>query len=103
MATLSPAERVDVRNRLEAKALALGIPVSWVKGLVDAAAQAVEDLISGDSLIARAEVPAGGISFPVLLSARLDAATQPFGVTLTAAQKRHLVAFVLRVKFERDQ
>lgn len=90
MAVLSIPDKVKVRNFLERKAAELQVPVSWIKQVVNDAAQAIEDRLSSPAT-------------KTALSNDIDAATQPLGVTLTATQKKHLVAMVFSIKFDLDK
>lgn len=87
MAALTETERVKVRRGIEKWANDNGVPVSWVKAAVNDSAQAVEDAIQA----IKADV-----------ANDIDAASQPHGVTFTAAQKKVIAAWVLRLNYVRD-
>lgn len=102
MATLTDTERAHLRNFMERWAAANAVPITWVKGAVNAAAQAVEDLLDGTVLLQRGEIAPTGTGLPAVTSARIDAATAPFSVTFGATAKRALAAKVFELKFIRD-
>jgi len=83
MATLTAAEKRNIRNALEDR-----FGVAWTKPAVDASSQAVEDF-----LVASAST----------ISAAIDAASQVHGVSFTPAQKKTIVAHVIFQKFVRDK
>ena len=88
MATLTAIQKQQVRNWMEQKALLSNVPVTWVKAAVDAAAQAVEDLL---------------VSNATAISNAINAASTPHGVTFTVTQKRMLVALVFQARFLADR
>lgn len=89
MATLTDAEKVKIRNAIARKAATADIPIRWGKAAINAAAQAVEDLL---------------VSSAVTISNAIDAATVgPYGITFTAAEKKWIVAWALSAKFDRDK
>lgn len=104
MATLTATEYAHLRNFMERWATANAVPLTWVKGAVNAAAQTVEDLLDGTVNIIRAEIATGdGTGLPAVVSARIDTATAPFSITFSAAVKKALVAKVFELKFIRDR
>ena len=104
MATLTISELRKIRNRAEAKANTTGIPIRWVKAAIHDTVQAIEDAIDGTINITRLEVPGGaGEGFNIIVSARIDAAAIPYGLTFTNAEKKWLFAFVVEQKYERDK
>ncbi len=82
MAVLTVDELARLRQDVEAET-----SPACVKAVLNAASQAIEDYFENT---ARAG-----------LSAALDAATQPLGVTFSVVEKRRLVKVWLRRKFER--
>lgn len=94
---LTSAERVECRRFLAQKAAV----VEWTKPTINAAVDVIIDTLTGATPLQRSEVPAVGIGFPALLSARIDVATAP--LVFTAQQKLWLVAKVLELKFRRDR
>ena len=80
-------EKRKIRNAVERKATETGIPIRWVK---DALNDATDDL---DSFIQNAKPQIANV---------IDAATQPYGVTLTAQEKTWFTAIVLRRLLLRD-
>lgn len=86
MATLSPSELTLCRNQMERATNGTGIP--WTKPQLNAAAQAVEDILVGGAL-------------QTAISNAINTATSP--LVLSATQKRQLVAYVLARKAERDK
>ena len=102
MAILTATEKTQLRNSVERWANSTGAPIPWLKAALEAAAQAVTDLLDGTSNILRAEIAAGeGTGLPAVVSARIDAATAPF--IFSAAAKKSIVAKVLELKFIRDR
>ncbi len=87
MAILTETEKIMVMRFMEKLATQSGQPVDYIKDVIRDAAQAVEDLIDSST---------GAISNTI------NTATSPHGITLTANQKRWLVAKVLELKFKRD-
>lgn len=83
MAILSAAELQQIRNFVASEP---GIAVNYTKPILNAAAQAVEDLLTNNS---------GAISNAI------DAATTP--TVLTAAQKKAVVAATCLAKYLRDK
>jgi hypothetical protein len=81
MATLNASELQSIRNEC-----AETLTVNYTKALVNAAAQAVETFLTSNA---------------AAISAAIDAATAPF--VFTNAQKKKIVAEVVRLKFERDK
>lgn len=81
MATLSSSELQAIRNGCAETQV-----VNYTKAQLNAAAQAVEDLL---------------VSSASTISNTINTATSP--LVLTASQKKELVAFVLYVKFLRDK
>lgn len=81
MATISSSELQSIRN-----ACAETQTVNYTKTQINAAAQAIEDLI---------------VSSASSISTAINSATSP--LTLSAAQKKKLVAEVLKSKYERDK
>jgi len=100
MAALSESEKAKIRNFIEEKATSASVPISWVKGAINAAAQAIQDLEDGTKTIVKADVPA---SLLAIGSADIDAATSPFGITFTGQQKKWLRAKVLELRFLKDK
>jgi len=88
MAVLTTQELRRVRNHLEKKQN--GAAITWSKSAINAASQAVEDLLDAPSTKAA-------------ISGAIDTALTPYGVTLTNAQKKWLVAKVFESKFIKDQ
>jgi hypothetical protein len=89
MATLTDEEKRKIRNAAERKANANSVSISWVKGAVNDAAQAIEDAISA-------------AAFQTQVSSDIDTATSSYGVTFTNQEKKWLFAFVCEHKFRRD-
>ncbi len=87
MAILTETEKIMVMRFMEKLATQSGQPVDYIKDVIRDAAQAVEDLIDSST---------GAISNTI------NTATSPHRITLTANQKRWLVAKVLELKFKRD-
>lgn len=83
MAVLTDDETTVIRQ-----SLAQGETPNWTKAQINAAAQAVEDILVGATL-------------QTAISNAINTATSP--VVLTATQKRRLVAFVLERKYRRDR
>ena len=81
MAVLSSSELQVIRNQCAAI-----VAVNYTKTQINAAAQAVEDLITANA---------------TAISNAINTATSP--VTLTVAQKKILVAVTLYVKYLRDK
>lgn len=81
MATLSATELQSVRN-----ATAATQAVNYTKATINAAAQAVETFLVGQA---------------AAISSAIDTATSP--TVLSNAQKKKIVAEVVRLKFERDK
>jgi hypothetical protein len=103
MATLTNAEKRKIRNAVERKANKTDIPITWIKAAVHDAAQVIEDALSGDDPILRAEcAPTVGTGFDGITSSRIDTATTPHGVTFTNQEKKWLAAVVMEVKYTRD-
>lgn len=90
MATLTTAELVLLRRKAAEKARELDIPIRWVKGAINAAAQAVEDAMDA-------------ASFKSQVSSDMDTATSPFGVTFTNAEKKWIGAHVKEIVGLRDK
>jgi ABC-type molybdate transport system ATPase subunit len=87
MAVLTDAEKLKVMQFMEGLADASGVPVDYVKAVIRDAAQAVEDLLTAST---------------GMISTTINTATSPHGITLSADQKRWLVAKVFELKFRRD-
>lgn len=87
MATLTTEEKTKIRNAAARKAVEADVPVRWVKGALNDAAQAVEDLI---------------IASAIPISNAINAASQPYGITFTAAEKKWIVALTVLMKHNRD-
>lgn len=87
MATLTDAEKAQIRNAVARKATQEGVPIHWVKGAINDAAQAVEDLL---------------VSSAPAISNTIDDASQPYGVTFTADEKKWIVAWAVFMKYQRD-
>lgn len=83
MGILTNQEKTRIRNILESKVASQ----SWAKAAVNDAAQAIEDFLVDNASA---------------VSATINTASAPHGVTFTAPQKKILVAAVLYVKFLRD-
>lgn len=81
MATLAATELQAIRNACE-----VGVPVTYSKTQINAAAQAVEDFLTSNA---------------AAISTAINQATSP--VVLTAAQKKKLVAEVCERKAQRDR
>ncbi len=73
-------------------------PVLWNKQQLIDAAQAVEDLLDGTTLIVAGDV---GKGLPAIFSEDIDTATSP--LVLTNPQKKKLAAKVFEAKFGRDK
>lgn len=89
MATLTNDEKRKIRNAVERKANENDIPISWVKGAINEAAQAIEDAISDPA-------------FQISVSDDIDTATSAYSITFTNQEKKWLFAFVCDLKFRRD-
>lgn len=87
MATLTDEEKTKIRNAAARKADKAGVPIRWVKGALNDAAQAVEDLINNSS---------------IAISNVINAASEPYGITFTAAEKKWIVALTVLMKHNRD-
>lgn len=87
MAILTTAEKTKIRQGIARKAAANDVPVSWVKGAANDAAQAVEDLL---------------VSSATTISNVIDAATSSYGITFTAQEKKWIVALTVLAKHNRD-
>ena len=88
MATLTAEERQKIRRALERYANENDLPIDYVKGAVNDAAQAIEDQLT---------------NVQASISAAVDAATAPYGISFTAAQKKIIGAYVFAAKYERDR
>jgi len=89
MATLTTEERALIRRRIAKKAIEQDVDIAWVKGAVNDAAQAIEDILTSATLQTQ-------------VSGAIDAAASPYGVTFTAQEKRWIVALVMSAKCNRD-
>lgn len=87
MATLTTEEKVKIRNAAARKANEAGVPIRWVKGALNDAAQAVEDLI---------------VASAIPISNAINTASAPYGITFTATEKRWIVALTVLMKHNRD-
>jgi len=88
MATLTTAEKDAVMKALARYARANDLPVTWVKDAVRDAAQAIEDELTAAQ---------------ATISAAVDTATSPHGITFTGAQKKIIGAWVFNAKYGRDK
>jgi len=86
MAILTAKQIDDVRQPLVRELTSDGSGVNFTKPQVNAAIQAVEDVLTGAAL-------------QTALSNAINSATSP--LVLTAAQKKLLVRWVLRSRFDR--
>ena len=89
MATLTDAEKVKIRNVIAKKAAKSDVPVSWVKGAINDAAQAVEHILDS-------------VAFQTQVSSDIDTASSSYGVTFTNAEKKWISAIVMDLKYVRD-
>ena len=89
MATLTDAEKIKLRNAVERKANALGIPQRWVKACLHGTVQAIEDVLDGAAV-------------RTAVSGAIDTAAAPYGVTFTTPEKKFIVALVMQIKYARD-
>lgn len=89
---LMVSDFVSVRNALERSGA-----VVWTKLQINAALQAIDDVMSSTPI----PVGAVGATIPQYVGNRIDAATSP--LVLDAAQKRRLFAFWASLKFEKDR
>lgn len=87
MATLTDEEKVKIRNAAARRANEAGVPIRWVKGALNDSAQAVEDLLANSALA---------------ISNAINAASEPYGITFTAVEKRWIVALTVLMKHNRD-
>ncbi len=87
MAALTEDEKVMVMQFMVLLATQNNVSVNYIKDVVRDAAQAVEDLL---------------VSAASTISTTINTATAPYGITLTADQKRWLVSKVFELKFVRD-
>jgi hypothetical protein len=85
---LTANQKQRARNWMERKAKEAGLPVSWVKGAVNDALDAIDGLMTSN---------AGAISTAI------NGASQPHGITFTAAQKKILFALWAEAKFDTDK
>lgn len=83
MAILTSADLTDVRRLIDR---ARSVAINYTKPQANAAIQAVEDWFEDNR---------------AALSAAIDAATEPLGITLTNPQKREFVKQWLTDKFQR--
>lgn len=88
MGTLTPEELGKIRIQLAKYSAKNGIPINYVVAAVNAAAQTIEDELS---------------AVQGQISAAIDAATQPHGITFTGAQKKAIGAHVFNAKYDRDK
>lgn len=101
MATLTAAERTEIRRFVERYANANGIVITWTKAQINAAAQAAESLLSGDANIVQGEIAGGGgTGLPAVTAARMNTASSPF--VFSAPLKQRIVGKVLDMKYIRD-
>lgn len=89
MATLTDAEKVEIRKVIAKKATESDVPVAWVKGAINAAAQAVEDILSSGA-------------FQTQVSDDIDTASAPYSVSFTNVEKKWISAVVMDLKYVRD-
>lgn len=87
MATLTDQEKTKIRQTVARKAAEHDVPIGWVKGAINDAAQAVED-----HLVDQASA----------ISTEIDTATSPYGITFTNQEKKWIVALVMEMKYTRD-
>lgn len=87
MATLTDKEKVKIRNAAARKASEADVPIRWVKGALNDAAQAVEDLI---------------VASAVPINNAINTASAPYGITFTATEKKWIVALTVLMKYNRD-
>lgn len=87
MAILTDEEKTKIRNAAARKADEIGVPIRWVKGALNDVAQAVEDLLVNNA---------------TAISNAIDAASEPYGITFTAAEKKWIVALTVLMKHNRD-
>jgi len=86
MATLTNPEKDQMRQEFAAANAGGDIP--WTKPQINAAGQAIEDVLTSPQV-------------QTAISNAIDAAMTP--IVLSATAKRRLVAILLRLKFQRDQ
>lgn len=95
MATLTAPELATIRQEF-VKTLAV---INITKLAINAAVQAIEDTLTDYVLVAGD----AGKTLQQLVSQAVDAATQPFGVTFTAPQKKLLFAYWAQYKYLKDK
>lgn len=86
MAQLTDAEKIKIRRAVARKAVAMNIPVAWVKSELHDSVQAVEDVLSSAAL-------------QTSINNAIEGAAPGL---FTVAQKRWLVALAMEVKYTRD-
>ena len=101
--TLTKKEKKYVRQELERYAHRQNIPVSWTKEAVDLAAQEIEDLLSGTTVILPKDVEPAGQNLNVITKDYVNAATVATGTTFTAGELQNIHASVCFLKAERDR
>jgi hypothetical protein len=89
MTTLTSADLRLIRNWAERKANANDIPIDWVKGAINDAAQAIENEISDPA-------------FRSQISTAINTSTGPYGMTFSPQEKEWLFAFVCELVYRRD-
>lgn len=89
MATLTNTEKVKIRKAIARKAAESDVPVAWVKGAINDAAQVVEDILASGA-------------FQTQVSNAIDTASAPYSVTFTNAEKKWIGAVVMDLKYVRD-
>lgn len=87
MAILTDEEKKKIRNGVERIADREGVSVHWVKGAINDAAQAVEDFLVDNAST---------------MSTEINTASQPYGVTFNADEKKWIVALTALMKHNRD-
>lgn len=100
---LTAKQLFNLQREAESKSYATNSAIRWTKAALNAAVQAISDTLDGDVLLQRSEVSPSGTGLPLIVSARIDAATSPFGLTLTNAEKKWLAAFVYYEIYVRDK
>ncbi len=101
MAPLTGQDKQEIRNFMEQKAYETGIAVRWIKAAIHDAAQAIEDIEGGTYKIQCPEDKL--LSIVDIGSREVDAATAPYGLTLTNQEKKWLRAKVLERRFIKDK
>lgn len=85
---LTATQKQRVRNWAEEKARNSGVPVTWVKAAINDVCDAFDTFLLDNQ---------------ASINTRINNASQPHGVTFTAAQKKILFALYCLAKYEQDK